>query len=207
MSVVNALIFSVIIDNIKIVHVLFFIVTLATAFLLGYQYDKLKYVSERDPLTGTRNIRNLHKVFRKLQLKANGGSYKIAVFVIDIDDFKYINDNYDHKTGDQVLQLVADLLMDVFNDRNHVIRWGGDEFIVFQLIKEQGDLEMTLNRLKKELVSLFHAMTVDISLSIGYSLYPQNGENLDELVSTADKYMYQNKKCKNEGYYGQDNGC
>ncbi|TBL79511.1 GGDEF domain-containing protein [Paenibacillus thalictri] len=166
---------------------------LVFAWVLGFYFDKVKYTSEKDVLTGVYNRRIASKVFHRLRRQASRKDSLLAVFVVDINNFKAINDTFNHDTGDKVLQLVSDLLIAVFRTPKHVIRWGGDEFIVIHTFRSSEELRRTHDILHQETDSLSGKMTFDISLSAGFSLFPRDGDQLDLLISRADKAMYSNK--------------
>jgi len=196
LAILNIIAFLAVINSISMVHILFLIPSFILAWLLGKQYDKVKFTSERDALTGVYNRWNAKKIFDRLKRQTSRRSLTLAVFVIDVDDFKSINDNHNHRTGDKVLQLLSDLLVNVFRIHDHIIRWGGDEFIVFRSYACHVELQEIYELLNKELRSLSDMLDLNISVSIGNSLYPWDGDNLDELVNIADRKMYSNKNSK-----------
>lgn len=119
-AILSAIIFLTVED--EVVHIILLISSMVIAWILGYYFDRVRYISEIDTLTGVRNRRNAHKIFARLRRQASRKSLLLVVFVVDVDNFKSINDNFDHHTGDRVLRLLSELLVDVFQTRNHVIR-------------------------------------------------------------------------------------
>ncbi|WP_335869574.1 GGDEF domain-containing protein [Bacillus sp. 2205SS5-2] len=152
-------------------------------FLLGYYFDKYRYVAHMDVLTNLRNRYFLTKAFERRKKS------QISFFLqfIDLDDFKRVNDVYGHQVGDEALISIASTLRKYFQKGDVVCRWGGDEFVVLTSEKQPNLQKAITNELKTLLPN------ETISLSIGIVSYPADGESLQELVRTADKKMYTNK--------------
>lgn len=143
----------------------------------------------RDPLTNLYSRSN----FEKSMLRKINSSEPFSILLIDLNDFKSINDTYGHVYGDRALQCVADILMQSANVEDIVCRYGGDEFIV--LIENDQDIgrhvvsriENTLARCNKELV-------FDISLSYGVVFVERHNQRTpDDIVNVADRLMYADK--------------
>lgn len=192
-AILNIVICSFMIADLQFVHFIYFSGSLIVAWILGHRYDEVQYTSETDALTGVRNRWKAKHLFNKKKQKALRASEMLAAFIIDIDDFKAINDNHDHRTGDIVLQLISNLLADIFGSRQFIIRWGGDEFIVLHLSESDEQLDKTYRILQDEVKLLSDKMPFALSVSIGYSLYPRDGINFEQLIDVADKHMYSNK--------------
>jgi len=126
----------------------------------------------------------------------------VAIFFIDVDDFKSINDTYGHDAGDSILLETAKRLITSVRESDTVSRWGGDEFSV--LLPKIGQKE-NINQLLERIIENFatpqqtQEFTIPVSLSIGISLAPKMGTDFDELMRFADKAMYEAKK--NEGIH------
>ncbi len=120
----------------------------------------------------------------------------IALIFLDLDNFKSVNDNYGHEEGDKVLKNVAEMLKNSFRDQDIVVRYGGDEFIVFaQLNRVQVyELHKVLKSLQNRIEDNFQKY--GISISYGISIYPLEANNLEVLIYIADKKMYEQKKRK-----------
>jgi diguanylate cyclase (GGDEF)-like protein len=164
---------------------------------LGKQYDKVKYLSENDLLTESYNRRFVMDIFPKLKRLSDRKAQKIIIFLIDVDDFKSINDQYDHATGDRVLQLISSTLKKVFRDSDYIVRWGGDEFLgIFPCTDVSGMHELQI-RLHNELNALSNMVSANVSVSVGYATYPDEGIRLNDLIKIADRKMYSDKRGKN----------
>ncbi len=119
-------------------------------------------------------------------------NHQHALFMLDIDNFKALNDTLGHQAGDEFLIHLASRLKDAFRDSDVVGRIGGDEFFIFlrnipeikQIEKRAGDVLDVVASLAKGYLNL------DLSGSIGISLYPKHGETLDDLYTRADEALY-----------------
>jgi len=118
----------------------------------------------------------------------------------DLDDFKYINDNYGHLIGDQVLKDTASILKETFRESDIIARYGGDEFIVLAIDVKQGDKEAIIRRLKNNIEAYndIKERSYKLSMSIGVVFYePNNITSFEDILNKADKLMYEEKKKKN----------
>lgn len=115
-----------------------------------------------------------------------------ALLMMDLDNFKCINDTYGHLVGDQVLLSVAKELKGLFRSTDIVGRFGGDEFLV--LMQNVKSREAILSKL--ELVIRPSGIPYPVTKSVGVAFYPDDGENLDLLLERADKALYQAKKTR-----------
>ncbi|XFO67319.1 hypothetical protein SPSIL_035140 [Sporomusa silvacetica DSM 10669] len=106
------------------------IVCCIVAWWMGKQYDRAKFYSEKDSLTGLYNRRYVDKVISSLLIQMNRKNAKLSICILDCDNFKYINDKYGHDKGDFVLQEFSRVLVATNKKSNIVARWGGDEFLI-----------------------------------------------------------------------------
>ncbi|MYM27578.1 diguanylate cyclase [Duganella sp. CY15W] len=156
-----------------------------------------------DPLTGLKNKRYMEQLFDHALLLATRPHQVVAVFYIDLDNFKPINDSAGHAVGDQVLKTVAARLQSHTRSTDICARVGGDEFIVIGTQLEQA--EQAYEIAKKLLEQLTTQIPVSgnnfaLGASIGISLYPQHGTSLNELIERADSAMYQVKRNGKSGF-------
>lgn len=134
---------------------------------------------------------------------------KLAVFFLDIDGFKFINDTLGHVIGDQLLQHAAKRLQKTLRDTDTVSRIGGDEFnILLPELQSQTEAELVaqkiLDNFSRPMTLENHQIT--ISFSIGISLFPDDADNTDQLIKNADMAMYHIKGRGKNGYeYFSDN--
>ncbi|PIC70237.1 GGDEF domain-containing protein [Sporosarcina sp. P16b] len=175
----------------------FFILTgifLLVAWIGGRQYDIAKFYAEKDPLTNAYNRRTIDKVFRKQISQYSNQRKKIGVVLIDLDDFKNINDTFGHQTGDELLRQVAELIMSNAKKEDYVVRWGGDEFVHVILDLKEDTLSDYVRCLRSKLSNLDIESVNVVSASMGIAVYPDNGETFEALIQKADTSMYEMKK-------------
>ena len=161
--------------------------------------EELSYTSLHDALTGLPNRYYLHSQLNFIVSNARRYHRPFAVLFLDLDHFKNVNDTLGHSVGDALLVDVAQKLMAIVRHNNLVARIGGDEFIV---IVNDFDDHASLEEIIMEILTLFHHEWVienhflRLSTSIGVALYPDDSEDVDELMKFADIAMY---KAKSEG--------
>lgn len=163
--------------------------------------DISEHVVEKDSLT---NILNRAETEKQIEAYIQNDSGKQgALFMIDTDDFKTINDTKGHIVGDMVLTEMAEGMKKIMREQDVVGRVGGDEFIIFMKdITCSKDAKKKADDLTKMIYHLFdeEKSSVSVSCSIGVSIYPKNGRNFKELYSNADKALYQVKKQGKNSY-------
>jgi diguanylate cyclase (GGDEF)-like protein len=171
-------------------------ILLPLAWWFGKQYDKAKYYSEKDPLTGIYNRRYVESAFTSIKSRLEQNGQSGAVLLLDVNDFKLVNDYLGHKIGDEYLILITNQLKKSVRKTDIVARWGGDEFLILSPdIQKKEELDKMLERIHHNLNQLAFN-DVKISVSIGSALYPKHGKDLDELLKVADKNMYHLKTQK-----------
>lgn len=154
---------------------------------LGIQNDRLY----RDYLTGLYNRRQLDN-FLLTKAQAQGGM--ISGLMIDIDDFKSINDKYGHKSGDEALISSARILTDTFGKDSFISRYGGDEFVVIIETKDEQELKAAVNKLLSNVERFNRERQAEYTLrfSIGYDLCTT--DDISSFIERIDKLMYSHKK-------------
>ena len=149
---------------------------------------------------------NRHAINDKIETSLGHARTKgtqMAIFILDFDNFKYINDIYGHEYGDQVLIYISNILWTIFNKRAFIGRLGGDEYLA---IVEDVTNENELMDLANRTIHTFNEMhlidddLIHLSVSIGIASYPNDGEKRSELLQKADNAMYQTKKMGKNGY-------
>lgn len=165
--------------------------------------DKLEYTAHHDALTGLPNrVLFRDRLEQALAMsRRNGGG--VAVLFVDLDRFKVINDTLGHEAGDLLLQEVARRLISCMREEDTVARMGGDEFVVIQKgVVQPEDAALLATRMLAEINRPFSLAGHEImtSLSIGISLYPQDGEDVSALLKNADAAMYRAKEKGRNGY-------
>jgi diguanylate cyclase len=159
--------------------------------------QKLALASELDLLTELPNRQSLITRFKYAQSHARRGDTQLAILFVDLNNFKQINDTLGHAVGDQVLRLVAKRLATAVRESDTVSRHGGDEFVI--LLTDVSNATDVVQIADKLIAALGRAARVgnhllEITASIGISLFPNDGEDIDTLIESADAAMYRAKR-------------
>jgi len=154
---------------------------------------RLEYQAQTDSLTGLYNHRYFHERLRSELTRASRTRDSVAVLMLDIDDFKRVNDMYGHGTGDQVLRDLADLLRGGLRGSDVVCRLGGEEFGVIMSSCDAGDALNLARRLTDALAEVEFGAAGKITISVGISQGPQHAMNPRELVACAEAAMMTSK--------------
>ncbi|HHT97887.1 MAG TPA: diguanylate cyclase [Clostridiales bacterium] len=152
--------------------------------------NELEYKATRDPLT---SIYNKETIEIKIENYINANRYKKhMVIFVDFDDFKNINDKYGHIKGDQVLKEVTNTLKETLVEGEMIGRIGGDEFVVFignigedDVIKKSDIIINSVNGIYE-----IGKESIPVSVSMGVSIYPEDGNNYEKLLIKADEALY-----------------
>jgi diguanylate cyclase (GGDEF)-like protein len=163
----------------------------------------LAFSATHDFLTGLPNRTLFNDHYILALAGAKRFNKKLAIMVLDIDHFKNINDDLGHPPGDQLLKEFASRLSSVVRKADTVSRMGGDEFVL--LVTEVSETEHIANIAQKLLDISTKPFVLDnhevkITISLGISCYPDNGEDIEILVKCADLAMYQTKKNGRNNY-------
>lgn len=160
--------------------------------------SEVRYLSERDPLTGLLNRRSINHRIEHFHGDEKSRHSAIAILLIDLDHFKQINDNHGHPTGDRVLELTAQVLRDSVRQQDMVGRFGGEEFIIVLLGARVTQCQEVAERIRLSLKSLRplneQGIPVDVAGSIGIAWSPEMvRHSFGEMVQTADAALYRSK--------------
>ena len=155
------------------------------------EYQQLAY---RDALTGLRNRRAFEERLTEECARASRhDGYRFSVLLLDVDDFKAINDTFGHATGDEVLRSVAALLEESVRTVDLCYRIGGDEFAIILPDTGSDGSTVVVARMRKALDPAYHALPVPVGLSIGIASSPPTEPDADAVVAAADADMYRDK--------------
>jgi len=162
---------------------------------------RFEYLASHDPLTQLANRHVFDDHLRIAVARARRYQHSVALFFIDLNGFKPINDKYGHEMGDRVLQVVAARLHTHFRNIDTVARLGGDEFaIIIEDLRDEKSVVMLAQKIVKLLSDPVESLPPEIRLggSIGIALCPQHAQDEEKLVHFADTAMYQAKRnCDN----------
>ncbi len=163
--------------------------------------NELKDQAIKDPLTGVYNRRYFNEVVEQELIRSGRYEHPIGFLMIDVDNFKEINDRFGHQVGDRVLQAVADLLVAQVRESDIVVRYGGDEFLVM-LIETDGQADAVEARIRKAVTErnkTGETFPFPITLSVGTAHWdPNRRESIEQVLARADKRMYASKEARRE---------
>lgn len=155
--------------------------------------DHVNYLAHHDHLTGLANRTLLHERLRLAMLRAQNRSQKVAVFLLDIDYFKQINDSLGHANGDFLLATVGQRLLASVRESDTVARMGGDEFVVvmpeFRTLQDVERCGQQIIRNTSQPIEV-DGRAIRLTLSVGVSIFPEGGRSTEELLRHADAAMY-----------------
>jgi len=157
---------------------------------------RMEHLAQHDVLTGLHNRNAFFERFEQSLALARRHDNQMGLLFIDLDNFKSINDFLGHDTGDMILTAVADRLKASVRDADTVCRFGGDEFVVLLAEIAQRDHAYAVADKIREAAAepmVVAGRDVSMQLSIGVSVYPDNGVTADELLKKADSAMYRVK--------------
>jgi diguanylate cyclase (GGDEF)-like protein len=165
---------------------------------------ELKQQSARDPLTGLYNRRHFQEFMRgHPEIEQRGASSKggdevvSALYLLDVDHFKHINDSYGHGAGDAVLREIADGLRDILRETDMIVRWGGEEFLAFLPAVPRASLDDVARRLLTGIPARtieYQGVTLSVNVSIGFAPFPlaPGGKSMswERAVNLVDMALY-----------------
>ena len=166
--------------------------------------ERIRHASLHDPLTGLPNRAMLFEYASHMLPYNKRTNQLAAVLFCDLDRFKPINDTHGHEIGDIVLKTVAERLSKSLRSEDIVIRLGGDEFVI--LLQNISDAEDTAANITRHIVKLINQpyqigeLSLSLSASIGISIFPNDGQDIDTLISHADMAMYQAKQVGRDNF-------
>ena len=155
------------------------------------------YLANYDSLTEIPNRSYLMKHLASTLDNAHRGNFKFALMLFDIDKFKSINDMYGHNSGDIALREASKIVQNAIRKVDFVARLGGDEFVIIQpYVKSIEDVSILANRILEQFKTPIPIgnVALNISISIGISLYPVDSTESDILMGFCDKAMYNAKQ-------------
>ncbi|NFF60946.1 sensor domain-containing diguanylate cyclase [Clostridium botulinum] len=176
----------------------------AIALENNFLYNQIREMAIRDPLIGIYNRKHFFNIIEKYFEKSISKNF--AIVMLDIDDFKCVNDLYGHQVGDIVLKETGKIVVDNLDEDDIVGRYGGEEIIIYisnynnpiEVYKKIDKIRMKIS----ENIVRYKGKKVCITASFGISYYPQDGESLNTVIAAADSRLYTAKRTtKNKVIY------
>lgn len=167
--------------------------------IVDNQNNELLAFAYYDDLTG---LPNRKKLLETIDILVSNKNERFAVIFVDLDNFKNVNDNFGHQSGDTVLRIVAERLKCIITSNDTLSRFGGDEFtIILKNLKSTAQVEKFAEEIGEILIPAIidKENELHIGASIGISVFPQHGTNTDTLINNADLAMFE---VKHDGGYG-----
>ena len=166
--------------------------------------EQMSYMAEHDVLTGLPNRALLTDRLAQSIALAQRHEKKVALMYLDLDHFKHVNDSLGHGVGDQLLQSVSKRLQTCVRLSDTVSRQGGDEFVVLLTeIDEVQDAVLTTEKIIETMAQphVVSGHQLHVTFSIGISIYPDDGRDVETMLRNADTAMYQAKKTGRNHYH------
>jgi diguanylate cyclase (GGDEF)-like protein/PAS domain S-box-containing protein len=164
---------------------------------IGILQEKLREQATLDPLTGLYNRRYLTDMIQRELARARREKTPVSVAILDLDDFKNINDTFGHKGGDAALTAMAELFLSHVRASDIVCRYGGEEFTILMPNASLNTAAERMEDLRKEVEAkpiIYNDKNIHITISIGVASFPDHGEDDDSILWAADNMLYQSKR-------------
>ena len=171
--------------------------------------QQLVYLAEHDPLTGLHNRHRFQQQMEWMILSARRNNTHFALLYFDLDDFKYINDTFGHRAGDTVLVRTAGEVSSLVRQGEMFSRLGGDEFAILTELGANDSPIPLAERVRHAIAALpfrFRGSNLRLTTSIGITIFPQHGDNTEDLIAHADSAMYQAKNAGKNSWSIYDPG-
>ncbi|RKX53844.1 MAG: hypothetical protein DRP30_03635 [Thermotoga sp.] len=160
---------------------------------------KISDLARYDELTGLYNRNHFNELLSLEMKKALRYGREISLVLLDLDNFKELNDNHGHQFGDEVLKIFADKLRRNFREIDILGRYGGDEFTIAIVESGYDDSRKRVEEFRKKLNPIdVNGFKVNLNFSFGIAQFPTDGKNLDELIRIADERLYMDKRKKSK---------
>lgn len=165
--------------------------------------ERMTYLAQHDVLTGLPNRMLFHDRLQQAITYAERQQTSVALLFLDLDRFKDVNDTLGHHIGDLLLQEVTHRIRRCVRGSDTVSRQGGDEYVIMlPNLDDLGDIMQVVNKLIESIADPYEleGHTMHVTTSVGVSIYPQDGVNIETLIRNADTAMYQAKEAGRNGY-------
>lgn len=181
-------------DSLDIINIIANIAALAIENCLFI--GKVQELSIIDELTLAYNHRFLINTFDKEIDRAVRHQKFLSYIMIDLDNFKTINDILGHLKGDEVLKSVSGIMKKTMRATDYVCRFGGDEFAIILPETNREDTIRVIEKMRDAVMPLWKSLPYGIDMSVGFSVYPEDGSTSTDLIKHADNLVYEEKRKK-----------
>ncbi|KGM98122.1 histidine kinase [Clostridium novyi A str. 4552] len=180
-----------------------FILTIANQIAIALEnnslYNKIREIAIRDPLIGIYNRKHFFYIVEK-KIKEDKNRKRFAIVMMDIDDFKNVNDKYGHQVGDEVLKKTGKIIVGNLNKCDIVGRYGGEEIIMYvSNFNSKEEVYNVIDSIRKKIsknIIMHEGMEVSVTASFGIGYYMDDGKTLSSVISVADNRLYSAKETK-----------
>jgi diguanylate cyclase (GGDEF)-like protein len=166
-------------------------------------YEEARALADRDRLTGFYNHRYLHERFGEEIVRAQRSRQELSVLMLDLDDFKIVNDTFGHLFGDEVLAWTAEVIRSALRMSDIAARYGGDEFAVLLPDTSHDAALLVAQRIRDAFAAASfdggRHRDVSVGLAVGAATFPGDGRSVPELIAAADAGMYREKRGRPAG--------
>jgi diguanylate cyclase (GGDEF)-like protein len=173
---------------------------LATALANLASQESLRERAIRDPLTGLFNRHFFNSIIAPELARSDRYARPFTLMMVDVDNFRAVNNRFGHLAGDEVLQEVSRLLLEHVRESDRVIRYGGDEFLVFMPETAEQDAAKVAARLREQVTLVSRKKGVgDIAMGLSVGIYtrqPREKWSLEAILEEADRRLYADKRAR-----------
>lgn len=157
--------------------------------------EELEMLASTDPLTGLYNRRKFNSLLKKEMDRFQRYGQSLCLLLVDIDNFKSINDTHGHDVGDDIITALAILLDQNLRSTDSVARWGGEEFMVLTIESDLPKAKVVAEKLVKAIRGMDFSVVGKVSVSIGVAVI-EVGDSIETISKRADQALYE---AKNDG--------
>jgi diguanylate cyclase (GGDEF)-like protein len=179
------------------------VMVVGSSKVLSKTMSELEYYSTHDPLTGLHNRRYFNEMLEYEIGRSERHRHEFSILMLDLDDFKDVNDTYGHPCGDAVLKLAAEAMNAFMRKGDLVTRIGGDEFAIVLTETGKENAQLVAEKLRTELKKIAfegtNGKTFHITTSIGIVTYPSDAKSASDLMTGVDLGLYRAKEMGKDG--------
>ncbi|MFW5976441.1 MAG: diguanylate cyclase [Bacillota bacterium] len=162
-------------------------------------FSNIQKTAHYDELTGLHNRTYFDEKIKELDVPEN---YPLSIVYGDVNGLKITNDVFGHHEGDKILKAIAEVMQKVCRQQDLIVRWGGDEYIIFLPRTEAGDVDKIIKRLKNN-CSKKKDLKVSLNVALGYSTKSKSEESIHEVIKQAEEKMYKQKLLESKKFRQQ----